>query len=204
LGDHDFPRIASRVGPERVRLVHMLLLTLRGTPTWYYADELGMPNALIPASGETVRDPQAAEGPWLDRMPVRTPMQWAPGPHAGFSEVEPWLPIASDDPGLTVERQRTDPSSVLSHFRALVYLRKELPALSVGSYRSLPAPQDVFSFERQHPGGNVRVHLNFGEAMRDIERSPSAEVVLSTAAEAKIEDDRLTLRGYEGVIVAER
>jgi alpha-glucosidase len=45
LGDHDFPRIASRVGPERARLAQMLLLTLRGTPTCYYGDELGLLSA---------------------------------------------------------------------------------------------------------------------------------------------------------------
>ncbi|MGH2589403.1 MAG: alpha-amylase family glycosyl hydrolase [Actinomycetota bacterium] len=204
LGDHDFPRFASRVGADRVRVIHMLLLTLRGTPTWYYGDELGMPDAVIPASREGVKDPQAAEGPGLDRMPVRTPMQWAVAPHAGFSDVEPWLPIASDDPELTVERQRADPGSVLSHFRALVGLRKELPALAVGAYRSLPAPSDVFSFERRHPDGQVQVHLNFGGHPRDVELPPSGEVLLSTAGEARADGAHLTLRGYEGVIVAER
>jgi alpha-glucosidase len=204
LGDHDFPRIASRVGPERVRLAHMLLLTLRGTPTWYYGDELGMQNAVIPDSREGMKDPQAAQGPGLDRMPVRTPMQWTPGPSAGFSEVEPWLPLASDDPEVTVERQREDPASVLSHFRTLVGLRKELPALAVGAYRSLRAPADVFSFERQHPDGRVQVHLNFGADPRDVELPQLGKVLLSTAGDPKADGTHLTLRGYEGVIVAER
>jgi alpha-glucosidase len=204
LGDHDFPRIASRVGADRVRVIHMLLLTLRGTPTWYCGDEIGMPDALIPASRGGLKDPQAAEGPGLDRMPVRTPMQWAVAPHAGFSIVEPWLPIASDDPELTVERQRADPGSVLSHFRALVRLRKEIAALAVGGYRSLPSPAHVFSFERRHPDGNVRIHLNLGDEPRDVEVATSSEILLSTAGDAKVDSRRLTLRGYEGVIVAER
>src|SRR5262249_50746992 len=42
LGNHDRPRIATRVGPEQARVAAMLLLTLRGTPTIYYGDELGM------------------------------------------------------------------------------------------------------------------------------------------------------------------
>ncbi len=201
LGDHDFPRIASRVGPERVRLLHTLLLTLRGTPTWYYGDELGLPNAVI-SSSVTVKDPQGAGTPALDRLPVRSPMQWSSGPNAGFSESEPWLPLASDDPAMTVEGQRDDPESVLSLFRSLVRLRKETPALSVGAYRTLPSPEGVFSFERSHPDGTVQVHLNFGDAPRDVELSEGAEVMFSTAGrDAAPQAGRLELRGHEGVIV---
>jgi alpha-glucosidase len=202
LGDHDFPRIATRVGPRRVRLLHMLLLTLRGTPTWYYGDELGLPNAVVPASKVTIPDPQAALGTALDRLPVRSPMQWSPGPNAGFSEAEPWLPLASDDPAMTVEAQREDPDSLLNLFRSLVRLRKETPALAVGSYRTLPAPNGVFSFERSHPDGAVQVHLNFSEEPREVDVLKGVNVLHSTSHEAAVVDDsRLRLRGYGGVIV---
>ena len=48
LGNHDQPRIASRVGAAQARVAAMLLLTLRGTPTLYYGDELGMADVPIP------------------------------------------------------------------------------------------------------------------------------------------------------------
>jgi alpha-glucosidase len=202
LGDHDFPRIASRVGAERVRLLHMLLLTLRGTPTWYYGDELGLPNAVVPTSRVAFPDPQAALGTSLDRLPVRSPMQWSTGPNAGFSEAEPWLPLAWDDPAMTVEVQREDPDSVLNLFRSLVRLRKETRALEVGSYRTLPAPEGVFSFERSHPEGIVQVHLNFGEEPCKLEVLESAEVLLSTGNQVtRLRSKRITLHGYQGVIV---
>jgi alpha-glucosidase len=201
LGDHDFPRIATRVGPDKVRVTHMLLLTLRGTPTWYYGDELGLPNAVVPTGRAFVADPQAFGAPALDRMPVRSPMQWSGDRHAGFSTSEPWLPLASEDPGLTVERQRAEPGSVLNLFRSLVRLRREVPALAVGGYRSLTAPADVFSFERIHPDGAVQVHLNFGAAPRELELPASAAVLLSTAGESRVADRVLSLRAYEGVIV---
>jgi alpha-glucosidase len=203
LGDHDFPRIASRVGPERVRLLHMLLLTLRGTPTWYYGDELGLPNAVVPTSKAAFPDPQAALGTALDRLPVRSPMQWSPGPNAGFSESEPWLPLASDDPAMTVQVQGEDPDSVLNLFRSLVRLRKQTSALAVGAYRTLPAPEGVFSFERFHPDGTVQVHLNFGEGPGEVEIPEGAEILLSTAGEGSaLLAGRLGLRGHEGVIVS--
>jgi len=40
LGNHDQKRVATRVGDAQARIAAMLLLTLRGTPTLYYGDEL--------------------------------------------------------------------------------------------------------------------------------------------------------------------
>jgi alpha-glucosidase len=204
LGDHDFSRIVSRVGPERMRVVHMLLLTLRGTPTWYYGDELGLPDANLSLERVTLIDPQAASAPERDRLRARRPMQWSPGPHAGFSPAEPWLPIASEDPMLTVDHQRSDPGSTLSMFRSLLELRRRTPALAVGTYRTLPAPPDVFAYERRHPEGAVEIHLNFGDRSREVAVRRPGNILLSTTGArepgAPVES-RATLRPHEGVIV---
>jgi alpha-glucosidase len=204
LGDHDFSRIASRVGPERMQVVHMLLLTLRGTPTWYYGDELGLPDANLSLERATLIDPQAASAPERDRLRARRPMQWSPGPHAGFSPAEPWLPIASEDPMLTVDHQRSDPGSTLSMFRSLLDLRRRTPALAVGTYRALPAPPDVFAYERRHPDGAVQIHLNFGDRSREVAVRRPGNILLSTTGArepgAPVES-RATLRPHEGVIV---
>ena len=71
----------------------MLLLTLRGTPTMYYGDEIGMRDVPIPF--EEIQDPQGKNMPGknLSRDPARTPMQWDTGNNAGFSEGIPWLRI---------------------------------------------------------------------------------------------------------------
>jgi alpha-glucosidase len=197
LGDHDFPRIATRVGPERARVAQMLLLTLRGTPTCYYGDELGLPDADRSPAGQA--DPQAATGTDRDRLVARTPMPWTTGPSGGFSAVEPWLPLSSEDPALTVERQREDPGSLLHLFRSLVRLRRERPALAVGACRALESPEDVFSFERWHPEGSLHVHLNLGPTPREVELA-GGRVVLSTAGSLGVAA-RLTLQPFEGAIV---
>jgi alpha-glucosidase len=203
LGDHDFPRIASRIGPERARLAQMLLLTLRGTPTWYYGDELGLPSADLSAAEVAIADPQAAGAPSMNRLVARTPMQWDDGPHAGFSNVEPWLPLASRDPVLTVEAQREDPDSMLGLFRSLIEIRRRHPALSIGSYRSLPAPPDVFSFERRHGGESLEVHLNFGDEPRLVSVPSARSILISTARRAhSAPSSSLTLEAHEGVIVS--
>ena len=96
LGNHDRSRVGSRVGPAQARLAAMLLLTLRGTPTLYNGDEIGMQDVSIPP--DAVRDPfeRNVPGRGFGRDPERTPMQWDAGPHAGFSAETPWLPIADD------------------------------------------------------------------------------------------------------------
>jgi alpha-glucosidase len=83
LGNHDLPRIASRVGRERERLVQTMLLTLRGTPTCYYGDELGMHDVPIPPGQK--HNPQGDHALGYGRDPVRTPMQWEVGVNTGFS-----------------------------------------------------------------------------------------------------------------------
>jgi alpha-glucosidase len=185
----------------------MLLLTLRGTPTCYYGDELGLPSADFGSGNVTVIDPQGLGGPSWNRLVARTPMQWSTAPHGGFSEVRPWLPLATEDPRLTVERQQDDPASVLHLVRSLIHLRREVPALAVGSFASIPSPSDVFSFGRQHPEGSVEIHLNFGEAPREVNLPGARTILMSTAGgrpSAAGESGHLTLRGREGLILGVR
>ena len=86
LGNHDKPRIASRIGRDQARIAAMLLLTLRGTPTIYYGDEIGMTQVAIPP--ERVQDPfeKNVPGIGVGRDGCRTPMQWTAGRNAGFSD----------------------------------------------------------------------------------------------------------------------
>ena len=88
LGNHDRPRVASRVGPAQARVAAMLLLTLRGTPTLYYGDEIGMHQVAI--APDQVRDPfeKNVPGIGVGRDGCRTPMQWDATTHAGFSTVD--------------------------------------------------------------------------------------------------------------------
>jgi alpha-glucosidase len=119
LGNHDRPRIASRVGAAQARLAAMLLLTLRGTPTIYYGEEIGMVDVPIPP--ELVHDPWEKNEPGLGlgRDPERTPMQWDGAPGGGFTTGTPWLPPI-DPAERNVEAQRGDPDSLLEHYRRLI------------------------------------------------------------------------------------
>ncbi|MEH3118615.1 MAG: alpha-amylase family glycosyl hydrolase [Methylorubrum populi] len=164
LGNHDQPRIAVRVGEAQARIAAMLLLTLRGTPTLYYGDEIGLAHVAVPA--QRAQDPWGRNEPGHGRDPERTPMQWDDGPNAGFTTGTPWLPQSADADRRNVDAMRDDPRSILTLYRRLLSLRRDHPALSVGGWRGLAlAPAlaaEVFAFERFADGQTLRILLNFG------------------------------------------
>jgi alpha-glucosidase len=149
LGNHDRPRLATRLGPGQERAAAMLLLTLRGTPTLYYGDEIGMRDVEIP--------PERRVDPWVygNRDPVRTPMQWDAA--GSFSTGEPWLPFAPDHERVNVEAQRDDPASLLSLYRRLLTLRRDEPDLASGAYRTISTDHGVLTFAR---GDSTTVSIN--------------------------------------------
>src|SRR3954466_13088225 len=149
LGNHDRPRVASRVGREQARVAAMLLLTLRGTPTLYYGDEIGMHQVAIAA--EHVHDPFEKNVPGLGvgRDGCRTPMQWDASRYAGFSSEPPWLPLAADAAHENAVNLAADARSILSLYKALIRLRKRRPQLVSGSYVPVVAEGDLLLYRRE-------------------------------------------------------
>lgn len=203
LGNHDQPRIAARVGPAQARIAAMLLLTLRGTPTLYYGDEIGLGHVPIPA--DRARDPWEHNEPGHGRDPERTPMQWDDSPQAGFSTAEPWLPLAADWAACNVESQRSDPGSMLTLHRRLLALRRDHAALAVGGYREVPLGiAEVFAYERFADGDVLRVLLNFGAASQDLPLPEGAWTVLLSTRPGRAGEPvglTLALEPAEGVIL---
>jgi alpha-glucosidase len=206
LGNHDKTRIATRAGPAQARVAAMLLLTLRGTPTMYYGDEIGMRD--VPISIDRVQDPfeKNVPGLGLGRDPVRTPMQWSAGHGAAFTRGVPWLPIATDYQSVNVAAERCDPSSMLTLYRRLIELRRSEPALSVGDYAPLPAGDDLITYMRKAGERRLLIVLNFGSQERRFNISKleaQASLLLSTYLDRRQEklSDELDLWPDEGVIV---
>jgi alpha-glucosidase len=204
LGNHDQHRLASRIGAVQARVAAMLLLTLRGTPTLYYGDEIGMTDVEIPPERE--QDPWGKQVPGLElgRDPERTPMQWDAGPNAGFSTVEPWLPVAPDYQQINIEHQLVDPTSILSLYRRLLAYRKATPALQWGSYQAVDGvPEVCYVFVRQADDQRVLVALNFSDQEQRVALPQwgRGKIVLSTHLDRQetVNLSRLVLRGNEGV-----
>ena len=209
LGNHDNPRVASRAGRDQSAVAAMLLLTLRGTPTLYYGDEIGMADVPIPA--DRVQDPfeRQVPGMGLGRDPERTPMQWDDTPHAGFSPVEPWLPVGDDYLGRNVTAQIGDPRSLLSLYVRLLAIRRAEAALNVGRYDAVYSDDHTFAYLRSAGDRRFLVALNLTGEPRTIPVTPTTaepaagRLVLSTKLDR--EDERVTgeiaLRANEGILV---
>ena len=168
LGSHDAPRLAGRIGEAQARVAAMLLLTLRGTPTLYQGDELGIGKVEIPP--DRIRDPQDLRQPGLGlgRDGARTPMPWHDGAFAGFGSAEPWLPLNEDWRTRNVAAQSADPTSLLNLYKNLLSLRRRHAALTVGSLTLLPSEDEVLQYERCEGAERLLIALNFGTSERKV------------------------------------
>jgi len=208
LGNHDQRRVATRVGQAQARVAAMLLLTLRGTPTMYYGDEIGMED--VPIARHQIRDPFEIREPGKGngRDPQRTPMQWSNEEGAGFSTGETWLPLAGNYREVNVAQQREQAGSLLSLYRELIHLRRSHPALSVGDYEALHADGELLAYRRWHGDESLVVVLNLCEHADEyhlsVETAGAVEVLMSTHLDRRgerVERRRVRLRGDEGLVL---
>jgi glycosidase len=210
LGNHDRPRIAARLGEAQARVAAMLLLTLRGTPTVYYGDEIALGLVAIPPA--QVHDPRELREPGLGlgRDPERTPMPWDTTPNAGFTTGTPWLPLNDDWRARNVERQARSPGSMLALHRRLLALRRCHPALAIGEFALLDGShdtaRDILAYERRSGDQRLLIALNVGDAPQELPL-PSwarhARVLISTLEGApSASGARIALRRGEGLILA--
>jgi alpha-glucosidase len=206
LGNHDRPRVASRIGKEQAKVAAMLLLTLRGTPTLYYGDEIGMHQvAIAPAQ---VQDPfeKNVPGIGVGRDGCRTPMQWDATANAGFSRGKPWLPIADDFVRQNVFDLKDDATSILNVYLALIRLRRASPELTSGTYEPVAAEDHLLIYRRRSASLTVVVVLNLAGDPVSIAADAvgqDGEILLSTFMDraGATWSGSLALRGNEGVLL---
>jgi alpha-glucosidase len=202
LGNHDNHRLASRIGTAQARVAAMLLLTLRGTPTLYYGEEIGMEDVPIPPG--LVQDPAERNEPGLGlgRDPERTPMPWDGSPAGGFTDGRPWLPLGADHGVRNVAALSDDPGSILSLYRQLIALRRSSLALKSGAIRAVAADGDVLAYRRCAGDEEFWVLLNLGSEPRQMPM-PSGRILLSTHLDrgGDIVANAVRLRAAEGIVV---
>jgi alpha-glucosidase len=217
LGNHDSSRVYTRYADgvhdaERARLALALMLTLKGTPFLYNGEEIGMTDYLI-SDPARLRDTMASwyyerlvselgveasdaalRAARMTRDKNRTPMHWNSSPQAGFSSVEPWLPVNPNySEGLNVKDQHADPHSLWNFYKRLLHLRKATPALIEGDYTPLhETSSDHLAFLRSSASQSVLVVLNFSpkrQILSFAELSASAaHTLFSSAGRNKAEE----------------
>jgi len=201
LGNHDQPRIASRVGMQQSRVAVMLLFTLPGTLTMYYGEEIGMTN--VPIAAEQVQDPAEKNEPGIGqgRDPERTPMCWNSSHCAGFTTGMPWLPLGEDSSSVNVAVQQQDSSSLLMLYRTLMAVRKSHPTLVSGKLDEIHVEKNVLRFRRS---GLEEIEVILNMAHEEISvQTPSARVLIGTRMDRDVETTAgfSTLHPGEGLVL---
>ncbi|MBP3883415.1 MAG: alpha-glucosidase, partial [Olsenella sp.] len=224
LENHDQPRSPDHflpaAGDKRAaaKVLGCVLMTLRGAPFLYQGEELGMTNVAWPsiddyddvssrnqyemalAAGLSEAEALACVHAY-SRGNARTPMQWDASENAGFTTGVPWLPVHDDYASQNVEAEDGDPASVLSWYRSLARLRRDLPVLVAGDYRELLAEsEEVYAFERTYGTERAVVLANFSEGGVSFDASlvEGLKVALGTHEAPKAG----TLRPLEAVVYA--
>jgi alpha-glucosidase len=167
FSNHDVPRTVSRfcgaqASPEAARMLFALLVSLKGTTLIYQGEELGLPQAQL--SRDQLRDP-VGDLYWPydgGRDGCRTPMPWTRGAQMGFTTGEPWLPLAAEHEGLSVEAQAEDPESTLAFSKAMIALRRSEAALRLGEIEFLETEGPLIAFVRRLGGRSIACLFNLG------------------------------------------
>lgn len=230
LANHDQARMVSRFGNDQPafrdlssKMLSTFIMTMRGTPYYYYGDELGMTNAGFEKI-EDYRDmPSLNEyqhqkdiggdiPKFLDNLKFscrdngRTPFQWDTTLNAGFSTGKPWIQVNRNYHNINQAQQEKDPNSCLNYFRKLTALRKSHPELIYGKYTLLDKPNDkVYAYTRELEGQTVLVLLNFSftEAEATIPNDlKNTTLLLSNYSESKAPEGKVVnLRPYEAMVI---
>ena len=205
LGNHDFSRIVSRFGnddefhEESSKLLSTLLMTLRGTPSLFQGDEIGMTN--INYNNISFYDDVETINAWKEaidnkknmekffqaiqkqsRDNARTPMQWNNKKNAGFSKAEPWIKVSDNYKKINVKNQEKDLGSILNYYKLLIKLRKENSTLVYGKYKDLePMNAKIFSYKRWDKNDVFIIHLNFSNCIVKINISEIKDYKLVTS-----------------------
>jgi alpha-glucosidase len=183
----------------------MLLLTLRGTPTLYYGDEIGIGHVDI--TSDRIRDPWAKREPGLGigRDPSRTPMQWDGSAFAGFSTHEPWLPLTSDYQARNVAAMSIDETSILFLVRSLLHYRCQHTSLSQGEWRLLSGKSSILAYQRHHGDNRIIVVLYYTADQQAwfVNTATKVRVAISTHGDRRGELvlSTLRLRANEGLLL---
>lgn len=216
LENHDRTRSIDRVGGDvaKAKVLAVVLLTLRGVPTIYMGQELGMANTPIPLRDAV--DPVVTTffrwvpefvarrlSETLNRDEMRTPMQWNDHPNAGFTQagVRPWLPVGPDYRRVNVAVEHDDPDSMLALYRELFAIRRDHEVLRTGSLTLLSdLPVGVLGYRRDLNGSSITVLANLGTSVQRITRITGR--ILVACGDADLSEQTLQL-GQDSAVVIE-
>jgi alpha-glucosidase len=141
----------------------------------------------------------------VGRDGARTPMRWDASQFAGFSTVEPWLPIGEDAAVRNVEVEHANPQSILTLYQKLLRIRRDARTLQFGSYRRVVAEGGVLKFSRELDADKLVVTLNLSNepAATELPDRRSGYILVSTCLDRNMEKlaGEVQLKPNEGLVI---
>ena len=206
FSNHDVERVASRwsengeINPQQCKMLTALLASLRGSVCMYQGEELGLGEATV--AFEDLQDPYGITF-WPNfkgRDGCRTPMPWeqADSPHAGFSDVKPWLPVDDAHKQQSVAVQTNKSNSILNAYREFMAWRKNQAVLLEGDIEFIETPEPVLAFYRILGAQKMLCLFNLSSQQTAINMPTSIvkEYIELSHHSAKLSQDTLTLEPY--------
>ena len=225
LENHDHPRIISRYGSEKYRVVSGKMLAncymlQQGTPFIYQGQEIGMTNINLP-NPDDYQDVQTVNNTRTLRMMgmskkkaaarisrtargnARTPFQWDASPRAGFTTGKPWMPVNPNYKTINAKAEILDENSIFNHYKNLIAFRKSHPVAVYGDYREhFAESRELYVYERNLDGKRLLVICSFTEesvgfwAPEGFDLS-KGKLVLANYMENNMHGNGFTTRPYE-------
>jgi oligo-1,6-glucosidase len=230
LANHDQPRMVSRWGNDAPKfreasskMLTTFLLSMRGTPYYYYGDELGMTNIKfdkiedyrdieIMAEYGKVKNAGGDLKAFIESQKMggardngRTPMQWNTNTNAGFTTGLPWLKVNENKTEINVDAAEKNANSTLNYFRKMTKLRKDhKDVLVYGKYTLLDTNNpDVYAYTRESAGEKILVLLSFRKTggTIDLGTIQLGEEWINNMGALKVEKGKVVLQPYQACVV---
>ncbi|MDF2614021.1 MAG: alpha-glucosidase [Clostridia bacterium] len=187
IENHDLTRAVSSLGSDSLYLVQsakalgLMYFMQQGTPFIYQGQELGMTNS----SFKTIQDHRdiatinryyedmnkgidtkeaLMKVSSVSRDHSRTPMQWSPDKHAGFTNGTPWIKVNENYKFLNASTEAKDEDSVLNFYKKMIWLRKKHKTLIYGAFTLLlEEDKQIYAYTRKDPEGEYLIICNLSD-----------------------------------------
>lgn len=203
IGNHDQPRVVSRLDPERAKALSFLNLLMPGVSVIYYGEEIGMENGNLDAT--QLRDKFSPANTTIDSRDLeRTPMQWDGSLYAGFSNVEPWLPVHANKSTVNVAVELEQTRSLLSMYQKMLRLRRAMPLLVKGSIEAVNIGNGlILVLKREYGDQRGYILINFANSEQYISLPEPGQIIASTHTwvDMYMNNNTFTLPPHAGVFV---
>lgn len=229
IENHDEPRGVSRYIPmgdcndTSKKLLATVYFMLKGLPFIYQGQEIGMENTVFNSIDEVddistideynvaVREGKTPEEAlsivnYYSRDNARTPFQWDSSENAGFTNGKPWLSVNPKYKEINLEAQIDNDSSVFSHYKKLIRLRKNpeyKDTIIYGKFEEAFSDRhNIMAYYRKGEKQTLLILANVQREEQTLKLPGEIKAVLiNNYEDINLDGDNIILKNYQAVVL---